>query len=864
VPGFWLGDQNYRVKRQSAKEHILTIPVELKQHQGPSELMPKKSKFQYKVQFLDEINNFLFEINDLFRSTKSKLKNTIFGMSLANHKNNDLARNLSMTGINTNVNSLYAQASLSSNQNLQTAAMQQLSTGNRINSARDDAAGLAVSTTMNTNVRGMAIAIKNANDGISLAQTAESALGSMTTLLQRMRELVVEAANGTLSSNNKDNIQIEINQLKQEINIISKTTNFNGIKIFDGSTFNLDLQTNNNVGDTVKMNFDTVNASTLGATKRAALSGIGYSKLNVLPGQLNDGLLTGDLKVNGVTIGSSLDADDNSSTSDKSSSAISKAAAINRVKTLTGVEAIVGKTVASGYSMIAGIKGSTGKIQINGVTTDNIILTGDTSKDRKAAVNAINSESGHTGVRAIDTGGNGTGVQLIADDGRNIVCKISGDANFLPSSIGVNGTNDPLNYSIFTGTVLLQSHNNNKIQIGTTDVGNINHSGFVVSEYEPNKSYVCTARRPMAVGEPVISGAGIAYDISSSPPLALNDGDLKINGFNIPASLANDDNASDNSVSTSIKEGSAIAIAAAINKIYNKTGVLAKPNPNVVVGKQFYPNWGKLTLSNGFPANNSLQGDLLINGVSIHFNLSSPPKKSDVIDNINSASGATGVKASDNGSGITLIAEDGRNITVRSNGGADPAIDPGNLGIGADGPWYNAKDPLESGADHGTDLDDIDDFMVYTSYSTVSLISDKPFEIKGGDTSKALEEIKQLGFQEGVFGGDENGVKIQNVDIKTEWNLSDAFLAIDGALKQVSDMRSDLGAIQNRLSNAIENLTSTKTNTEVSSSRISDTDYGFSVTSLARSQIINQAATAMLAQSNQQPQLILQLLKNSG
>ena len=103
----------------------------------------------------------------------------------------------------------------------------------------------------------------------------------------------------------------------------------------------------------------------------------------------------------------------------------------------------------------------------------------------------------------------------------------------------------------------------------------------------------------------------------------------------------------------------------------------------------------------------------------------------------------------------------------------------------------------------------------------------------------------------------------QNVDITTDWNLSDSFIAIDGALKQISDMRSDLGAIQNRLTSAIENLTSTKTNTDVSASRISDTDYGLSVTAMARAQIINQAATAMLAQSNQQPQMILQLLKNN-
>ena len=761
-----------------------------------------------------------------------------------------------MSGINTNVNSLYAQASLSNNQVSQTTAMLQLSTSKRINSARDDSAGLAISTTMNTSVRGMAVAIRNASDGISLAQTAESSLGSMTNLLQRMRELVVQAANGTLASVNKDNIQIEINQLKEEINVISKTTNFNGIKVFDGSTFDCDLQTNKNVGDTVKLKFDTINSSTLGAAKRAALSGIGYSNLDVVPGHLNNGLYAGDLIINGVTIETSIDADDQASTSDKASSAIAKAAAINRSKLQTGVEAIVGKTVASGHSMVAGLKGLSGVVHINGVATETITLTGNTAIDRSAAVLAINHMAGQTGVRAVDTGGDSTGVQLVADDGRNIVCSLSGDPLFSASCIGVTGSVDPQKASIFSGTVMLQSHNQQPIQIATTDVGNITHSGFAVSEYEPDKSYVCTARRPLAVGAPVVTASGLRYDMSLSPPVTLHDGDIKINGYTIHASLAADDTASDASVSTSLKEGSAIAIAAAINKMSDKTGVIAKPNPNTIVGKQFYPDWGK-----GAPFNNQTVGNLFINGSSIHINLPSPPKKSDVLEQINAYSGQTGVIASDNGTGITLIAEDGRNVTVRSNGGGDPGIDPGNLGIGDYGVWYNPNDP---DGDGGRDVDDPDDYMVFTSYASVSLKSDKPFEIKGGETSHSLQQIKQLGFQEGLFGGDENGVKIQTVDITTDWNLSDAFIAIDGTLKQISDMRSDLGAVQNRLANAIENLTSSQINTDVSASRISDTDYGVAATALARSQIINQASTAMLAQSNQQPQLILQLLKGNG
>jgi len=127
-----------------------------------------------------------------------------------------------MVGINTNVGALNARAALDANSVNQTNAMQQLSTGLRINSAKDDAAGLAIATKMNSNIRGVAVAVRNANDGISMAQTAESALGSVTNMLQRMRELAVQASNGTLTSQNRASMQLEVKQLANEIPISAR------------------------------------------------------------------------------------------------------------------------------------------------------------------------------------------------------------------------------------------------------------------------------------------------------------------------------------------------------------------------------------------------------------------------------------------------------------------------------------------------------------------------------------------------------------------------------------------------------------------------------------------------------------------
>ena len=148
-----------------------------------------------------------------------------------------------MSVINTNVKALAAQASMSNVNKSMETAMERLSTGIRINSAKDDAAGLAIALRMTADIRGMAVAIRNANDGISLTQTAEGSLGQINDMLQRMRELAVQSANGTASADNRAASQLEVTQLKQEIDNIASRTNFNGIKLLDGTAAKLNLQT---------------------------------------------------------------------------------------------------------------------------------------------------------------------------------------------------------------------------------------------------------------------------------------------------------------------------------------------------------------------------------------------------------------------------------------------------------------------------------------------------------------------------------------------------------------------------------------------------------------------------------------------
>lgn len=174
--------------------------------------------------------------------------------------------------INTNVKALTAQGSLNAVNNKMSLAMQRLSTGMRINSAKDDAAGLAITNKMTADIRGLAVAIRNANDGLSLAQTAEGAMSSINGMLQRMRELAVQSANGTSSTLARKGSQLEIEQLKQEINNIAARTSFNGIKLLDGSASNLVLQTGSEFGQTMNLQLDSVNTSNLGVGSRPSLT----------------------------------------------------------------------------------------------------------------------------------------------------------------------------------------------------------------------------------------------------------------------------------------------------------------------------------------------------------------------------------------------------------------------------------------------------------------------------------------------------------------------------------------------------------------------------------------------------------------
>jgi flagellin len=303
--------------------------------------------------------------------------------------------------INTNIVSLNAQRNLNMSQTSLATSMQRLSSGLRVNSAKDDAAGLAIAERMNTQIRGLNVAARNANDGISLAQTAEGALGKVGDMLQRMRELAVQSANATNSATDRAALQAEVAQLKEEIQRVATTTAFNGTKLLDGSFTEQSFQIGANAGETI----------TLTALADADLAALGTLTRNTYSESLTAATATAfatgvSMTINGVTITTADGAANDAAATAAIKASFDTAKALNTADpdvnpglanvtmapdgTLTTTDASI---TISGLVNVSGLTEGTTDSAVTGSTVDTGItnLTVASSADAVYALSAIDS-----------------------------------------------------------------------------------------------------------------------------------------------------------------------------------------------------------------------------------------------------------------------------------------------------------------------------------------------------------------------------------------------------------------------------------------------------------------------------------------
>ncbi|HTU67024.1 MAG TPA: flagellin [Steroidobacteraceae bacterium] len=305
--------------------------------------------------------------------------------------------------INTNVASLNAQRNLTTSQGQLATALQRLSSGLRINSAKDDAAGLAISERFTTQIRGLNQAVRNANDGISLSQTAEGALAETGNALQRIRELAIQSANSTNSASDRQALNAEASQLLSEVQRIAQSTQFNGQNILDGTFSSAQFQVGANANQTISFGIQGATTNLLGAYQ-ATSTAVGAT-----------GFDGAGFTINGVEVGVSAATSAAGVTAD---SATAKATAINSKTAQTGVSATAtNSVVGSGPVARSGL--ASGALVINGISVGAIASDTNAVTQGRNAATAINALTNQTGVSAVADASTGA-LTLTAADGRNI------------------------------------------------------------------------------------------------------------------------------------------------------------------------------------------------------------------------------------------------------------------------------------------------------------------------------------------------------------------------------------------------------------------------------------------------------------
>jgi len=722
-----------------------------------------------------------------------------------------------MSVINTNIKAEMAISALRMNERPLAVAMQQMSTGKRINSARDDAAGLAIANWMTTEVRSLTQAIRNSTDAISLLQTADGASSEITEMLQRMRELSVLSANDTYSAAQRQYMNMEYQQLKKQMVQIADNTEWNGFPILNGS-----------------------NGLPIGFV--AKTTGFGQLYDLDLPSPMPT-IGSQDLAINGVAIGIPQSEDDElSPLANRQYSAIARAAAINARKEQSGVRAIVQPNTVSGFSGDSFLAATSGTLVINGRSTTITTTSADPLVNRDVAVRAINEMAPYTGIRASALGPIGSGIKLAAEDGRNIEAQwTSTDGNF---SI------------LQTGTIALTSEREEALTLSSTS-GRIDRWGLTPGEFKSSLTRANILPR-------TVDGTQV---VTATP---LQDGDLTINGVAIRGTTLADDDLSetDGTVISSDPLSSAIAMAAAINESAEATHVHAIATPARLQGQAI------TTSGDASPI------PFRLNNVDVFVTLAltdtAASRLKNVANAINFGTSTHGVKATLNDSdGIDLTTPDGRNLSVEWDG----AVLPAELGLS------DLVSPTVG-------------LNMQTFYGAVTLESEAPFSIEPGVNGyDANSNFSALGFQAGSYGSHTSGQlsfqvgarhlqrttidmpdfgkdgaltglitadvneKDPLINIASVEKANESINLLDQVINNVNLARANVGAVINRLNHGIDNLTNVSINTAESRSKIQDTDYAQASSEVARAQIIQQAATAILAQANANQQYVMKLLQ---
>ncbi len=701
--------------------------------------------------------------------------------------------------INTNISSLTAQRAIADSKNDLETAMERLATGSKINSASDDAAGLAMTQRMTAQIQGLNMAIKNSNDGIAMTKSIEGAITEVSDMLQRMRELSIQAANGTNSASDRTYLQDEVNLLIQEVTRVSANTRYNGSLILDGTFINKQLQVGIEEGEHITFSVDSVAANQIGAH---TLVGNGVNPETAgATAAVNPITTDEDIEIFGY-LGTRIVE---SSSQDTAKEVAMKA---NLLTAETGVKAYA-KTYAALSS--GDPTARTYNLKINNFQTGNFIIS---STDVGDAVEAINRISGASGVTAkvdnnkvvlFDADGDDITIEntKVGTEFVDLVVEKLGEDGLVTNVIGqpvrlgegATATNTEATFTQTHGTLANYASATHTLTDGTTTLS------ITLGAGTPTTADLVSAFRS-ATGYD-----SFKFDVSAN----------STNGFTFTAREPGVIQTAEQPVLTAAAavtdEGTLTAgttgAAADSTRI---SGTLKFVSSHSFSVEQAGATKATFTQTHGTLSNYASATHTLSDGTTtLSITLGAgTPSTADLVTAFQTASGFADFKydiAANSSTGFTFTAKE-----------------PGAIRT-ADQPVLNAATAVN---DEGT--------------LTVGVAGDAVGYFASGSQTASLVDLTQ-------------------VKISTEAGASDAISIIDAALDKVAQMRSDLGAIENRMDHTISNLMNIAEKTADSRSRLEDADFALESARLAKNQVLQQAGTSMLSQANQMNQLVMELLR---
>jgi flagellin len=692
-----------------------------------------------------------------------------------------------MTSINTNMAALTSQASMEKHSRTMKDAMEQLSTGFRINSAADDAAGSAIASKMEAQIRSLDVAIRNSNDAVSLTQTAQGALGEIENILQRIRELAVQAGNSTLNSTDRLAIQAEVDSLSAEIDSIASKTNFNNVKLLDGSRESVSFQVGISASDALHLALENTDVSSLGIGNSASASTITSARAEAL-----GDIAATDVKING----------ENWAAADFDASAYTFEGATHDASGL--VSPAADGTAGRNAAVIADAINSNSHVHGAVASAYNVVRADSASySSNTATINGVSLAAQATKQDFVDAVNNEVAGVTAEIDGNGIIV-LSNNTGYNLNLAG-NITSMGFTADVYGGFVTLENADGSGVSIeaGTDTNGYSSDTGELTDVIDLGFNEIRSG---------VVSGSAKV----STTALATTD-NVRINGV-----LIGD---SDN--------GSAQSKAAAINALSAQHGVVATAKTEVKVTVDL----DGATMSN--------HDDVSINGITV--DLSGDVSLSDIVAGINSAVGSqTDIKATADEDGfLILTSASGVNIVVDDDVDDDDA-----------GGLFTAATSLDGSA---TTTAYASGGFTQTGTLTLTSADGTPIKLSDGQQDTAVGTMETL---LGLMSQSEDVVNnTSGLSVSTVASANASLDKIDNAITTVTNYRSNFGAVENRLDAAVNNLSTLKLNTVASKGRIEDANFASQTSALTKAQIMNQAATSMLAQANASSQNLLALLQ---